>query len=79
MRPHQGKILSELQFKIAFVGNAGVGKTSLMMRYTQESYRERRSTLGICNYTKILRFDDESNVKVLIFWNRFRSCDLIII
>ncbi|XP_046841396.1 ras-related protein Rab-30-like isoform X1 [Xenia sp. Carnegie-2017] len=67
MRPHQGKIKSELKFKIAFVGNAGVGKTSLMMRYTQESYRERRSTLGICNYTKILRVDDEPNVKLEIW------------
>ncbi|CAB4042168.1 ras-related Rab-43, partial [Paramuricea clavata] len=62
---------------IAFAGNAGVGKTALMVRFTKGTFQERLCTVGICNETKILSIDDSSRVQLEI-WDtagqeRFRT------
>jgi GTPase SAR1 family protein len=56
----------DFNFKIAFAGNAGVGKTALMVRFTKGTFQERLCTVGICNETKILSIDDSSRVQVRI-------------
>lgn len=67
----------DFNFKIAFAGNAGVGKTALMVRFTKGTFSERLCTVGICSDTKILSIDDESRVQLEI-WDtagqeRFRT------
>jgi GTPase SAR1 family protein len=54
----------DFNFKIAFVGNAGVGKTALMVRFTKGTFQERLCTVGICSDTKILSIDDDCRVQV---------------
>lgn len=61
----------DFNFKIAFAGNAGVGKTALMVRFTKGTFSERLCTVGICSDTKILSIDDESRVKVCVITTLF--------
>ena len=57
----------DFNFKIAFAGNAGVGKTALMVRFTKGTFQERLCTVGICSDTKIVSIDDDSRVQVCKF------------
>jgi GTPase SAR1 family protein len=60
----------DFNFKIALAGNAGVGKTALMVRFTKGTFQERLCTVGICSDTKIVSIDDGSRVQVC-------NCDIL--
>ncbi|XP_028398252.1 ras-related protein RABD2a-like [Dendronephthya gigantea] len=74
--PHSKKPY-DFNFKVAFAGNAGVGKTALMIRFTKGTFTERLCTVGISHDTKLLSIDDNSCVQLEI-WDtagqeRFRT------
>lgn len=57
----------DFTFTVAFVGNAGVGKTALMVRFTKGTFQERLCTVGLSTDSKILSIDDVSRVRVSSF------------
>jgi len=67
----------ELKYKYLIVGDSGVGKTSIMMRYTQNEFQEEyMSTVGIDFKIKKIETDDLR--AVLNIWDtagqeRFRT------
>lgn len=45
----------KLNFKILVVGDKGVGKTSLIIRYVKNSFQnQHQNTLGVDYYSRIL-------------------------
>eukprot|EP01099_Mayorella_cantabrigiensis_P007637 TRINITY_DN685_c0_g1_i1.p1 TRINITY_DN685_c0_g1~~TRINITY_DN685_c0_g1_i1.p1 ORF type:complete len:208 (-),score=44.27 TRINITY_DN685_c0_g1_i1:27-650(-) len=67
----------EIDAKVVLLGNAGVGKTSLALRYVQDVYQvDQTSTIGASFMTKRI-YVDSQNIKLQI-WDtagqeRFRS------
>ena len=46
-------------YKVILAGNAGVGKTSIINRYTKNSFKDNiMSTAGVTFTSKILEFTD---------------------
>ena len=46
-------------YKVILAGNAGVGKTSIINRYTKNSFKDNiMSTAGVTFTSKILEFPD---------------------
>ena len=44
-------------FKVVLMGDSGVGKTSIVNRYTKDTFEENiLSTAGVCFFSKILEF-----------------------
>ena len=44
-------------FKVVLLGESGVGKTSIVNRYTKDTFEENiLSTAGVCFFSKILEF-----------------------
>ena len=51
--------------KIAFVGDEGVGKTSIIMRIEQGIFQENlNSTVGMANRQTILKFNNKDPIKI---------------
>lgn len=52
--------MSNLQnFKVVLMGESGVGKTSIVNRYTKGTFEDNiLSTAGVCFFSKILEFSD---------------------
>ena len=51
--------------KIAFVGDKGVGKTSIIMRIEQGIFQENlNSTVGMANRQTILKFNNKDPIKI---------------
>lgn len=51
---------SQLKYKIVFLGDQGVGKTSLILRFTQNSFDVKyMATIGIDFLTKTVYVDDK--------------------
>ena len=67
----------EIEYKIVIVGNQGVGKTSLLNRFTQQSFKSTtHTTVGAMFVTKILQRGEKTYK--LQLWDtagqeRFRS------
>lgn len=66
---------SALEAKIVVLGAAGVGKTSLVMRYCKGSFNpaQTASTIGASFMTKIVRDMDTNTVVRLQIWDTGRS------
>jgi len=46
-------------FKVVLMGDSGVGKTSIVNRYTKDTFEENiLSTAGVCFFSKILEFPE---------------------
>ncbi len=46
-------------FKVVLMGESGVGKTSIVNRYTKGTFEDNLlSTAGVCFFSKILEFPD---------------------
>ena len=46
-------------FKVVLMGDSGVGKTSIVNRYTKDIFENNLlSTAGVCFFSKLLKFDD---------------------
>jgi len=61
--------LIDYQFKIIVVGDPTVGKTSLILRYTNNAFRRAYvSTLGVHVSNKIFKAEDESIIQ-LVLWD----------
>jgi GTPase SAR1 family protein len=46
-------------FKVVLMGEGGVGKTSIVNRYTKDTFEENiLSTAGVCFFSKILEFPE---------------------
>ncbi len=46
-------------FKVVLMGDSGVGKTSIVNRYTKDTFEENiLSTAGVCFSSKILEFPE---------------------
>ena len=60
-----GDMAAEYFFKIVLVGDSGVGKSNLLLRYTKNEFVENSSiTVGIEFMSKILKIDsDQQYVK----------------
>ena len=64
--------------KVVIIGDSSVGKSSIVMRYTKDSFsNDIPATVGVDNYIKEVVTDDNRNVKLLI-WDtagqeRFRA------
>jgi len=55
-------------FKVIVVGDAAVGKTSLMFRFVHGSFaKDYKMTIGVNFATKLLKLDDGTNVKLSIW------------
>jgi small GTP-binding protein len=56
-------------FKITTVGDAGVGKTSLSLRYVKEIYVDvQDSTIGAAFLTKKIKFNDNT-IRDMLIWD----------
>jgi len=68
----------QYHFKLVLLGNAGVGKSCLVLRFTRdEFFADQESTIGAAFLTKSVRLEDASTVKIEI-WDtagqeRYRS------
>ena len=52
------------QYKIVMVGDSGVGKTNILLRYTRDEYEtDSKTTLGVEFSSKLMTMDDKSVVK----------------
>lgn len=55
-------------FKVLVVGDAAVGKTSLVQRYSQDSFRKHyKSTVGVDFALKVLRWSDSEMVRLQLW------------
>ena len=62
----------QLHFKLVLLGNAGVGKSCIVLRFVRDEYREdQETTIGAAFLTKNIYLED-ANVKVEI-WDVSRS------
>ncbi|MFX1489913.1 MAG: Rab family GTPase [Promethearchaeota archaeon] len=60
--------LIDYQFKIIVVGDPTVGKTSLILRYTNNAFRRAYvSTLGVHVSNKVFKTEDESIIQLVIW------------
>ena len=47
------------QYKIVMVGDSGVGKTNILLRYTNNDYDvDSKTTLGVEFSSKLMKMDD---------------------
>ena len=57
-------------FKIILIGDSGVGKSSIMKRYTDNTYNDTfLSTIGVDFIIKNIRFDDDDKIAKLQIWD----------
>lgn len=59
-------------FKVVLMGDSGVGKTSIVNRYTKHTFENNLlSTAGVCFFSKLLNFPDineSCKLDVIIFF-----------
>ena len=60
-------------FKVVLMGESGVGKTSIVNRYTKNIFENNiLSTAGVCFFSKLLDFQDiKENCKLDVIINFF--------
>jgi septin family protein len=60
-------------FKVVLMGDSGVGKTSIVNRYTKDTFESNLlSTAGVCFFSKLLDFQDiKENCKLDVIINFF--------
>ena len=67
-----------LKFKVVLIGESGVGKTSILLRYVSNEFNSQQfSTLGLSYVDKIIQIDNNKKIKLEI-WDtavqeKFRS------
>ena len=67
-----------LKFKVVLIGESGVGKTSMLLRYVSNEFNSQQfSTLGLSYVDKIIQIDNNKKIKLEI-WDtagqeKFRS------
>lgn len=49
-----------VQFKIILIGDGAVGKTSIAMRFTDDSFNQRRAQLSRVPHASLLKFGFET-------------------
>ncbi|NHI91509.1 MAG: GTP-binding protein [Candidatus Lokiarchaeota archaeon] len=60
--------MTDYGFKLVFLGDEGVGKSSLIVRYVKNTFSNKYiSTLGVDFLTKELKFDEVGLVKLIIW------------
>ena len=65
--------LFDMQLKLLMIGDSGVGKTCLLIRFANQTYSPSFiTTIGVDFKTKILRLDDGKRVKLQI-WDTARQ------
>ena len=67
-------------FKVVLLGESGVGKTSIVNRYTKDTFENNLlSTAGVCFFSKILQFPDIKEtckldvIIIILINNKFKS------
>ena len=66
------------KFKVVLIGESGVGKTSILLRYVSNEFNSQQfSTLGLSYVDKIIQIDNNKKIKLEI-WDtagqeKFRS------
>lgn len=64
-----GKDVRDIHFKIILVGEASVGKTSLIVRYVEEKFETKyKSTIGASFYNRSIAWSPDTNIH-LQFWD----------
>ena len=65
-----GKDERNWAFKILLLGDSAVGKTSLIMKYVKDTFKEDyRATLGVNIISKVIRVDQIKSDVRLIIWD----------
>ena len=67
-----------LKFKVVLIGESGVGKTSILLRYVSNEFNSQQfSTLGLSYVDKIIQIDNNKKIKLEILdtagQEKFRS------
>ena len=69
--------LFDYAFKIALIGDAGVGKSALMARYVRGRFIDgNRSTVGVDYATKTLVVD---NLRIKVWYNDQMSWNMVLL
>ena len=57
-----------LKFKVVLIGESGVGKTSILLRYISNEFNSQQfSTLGLSYVDKIIQIDNNKKIKLEIW------------
>ncbi len=60
--------LEEVVFKFILVGDTGVGKSSILLKYTEEKFtHEHHVTVGVDFRSKFIKFEDRAMIKLQIW------------
>ena len=65
---HENMIIDHILLKVIIIGDSGVGKSNIMLRYTKDTFDDTKEpTIGADFFLKVVKLDERRAVKLQIW------------